>query len=95
MSSIAKDSDKNGMSARNLAICCPNLFIGSYAQRVLDGRQFQAMMYLMEFFIVNPHAFLPVETAATIVQETDDCNNKSSDDVLVDVFCSQWVILFS
>ncbi|GAV02685.1 hypothetical protein RvY_13221 [Ramazzottius varieornatus] len=72
MSSIAKDSDKNGMSARNLAICCPNLFIGSYAQRVLDGRQFQAMMYLMEFFIVNPHAFLPVESAATIVQDADD-----------------------
>ncbi|OWA50569.1 Puromycin-sensitive aminopeptidase [Hypsibius exemplaris] len=71
MSNIARDADKNGMNARNLAICCPNLFIGSYAQRCLDGRQFQSMMYLMEFFIINPHAFLPMDTAATLICEED------------------------
>ena len=117
MSKIAREADKNGMSARNLAICCPNLFIGCYAQRCLDGRQFQSMMYLstwiiffgifffhfwifllhfflpfqkwctrfsicaikfwrwwffvVEFFIINPHAFLPMDTAATVIREDE------------------------
>lgn len=59
------------MTARNLAICCPNLFVGPLAQRCLNGKQVQAFVFLMEFFILNPHVFLSEEKSAVLKMNSD------------------------
>ncbi|XP_055351727.1 uncharacterized protein LOC129598015 [Paramacrobiotus metropolitanus] len=69
---ISQKSDLNGMTAKNLAICCPHLFIGSFAQRLVSAHQLQSLIYLMEFFISNPHILLSDDKAAVLKENKEE-----------------------